>query len=178
MSLLDNQVSESIITEVNVSISDEIPSVKNVTDELECSTVELTLGDALNNNKAITSQCKKCLQSTSKKDRSILCSECKNLVHFECTNLPAYTILNLKSRNRKYTCDDCTDTPVDFCAVNVSDENSSQYKSRLILLQDIDKSLQEIVNGYQKVDIQTFVENVDKKISTIENILESKFKKW
>ena len=71
------------------------------------------------NTDAKTNQCNKYQnenenQSTSYKicnnedhDNMTECSECKKLIHYECTDLPPYMIYSLTKGRRKYSCQNC-----------------------------------------------------------------------
>ena len=39
-----------------------------------------------------------------KKEQSLTCSKCKTLIHFKCSNLPAYMFYSLHMTKQKFTC--------------------------------------------------------------------------
>ena len=41
-------------------------------------------------------------------DSFLQCCICGNIIHFECTLLPAYQIYNFSNSNQKFTCINCT----------------------------------------------------------------------
>ena len=36
------------------------------------------------------------------------CSDCQGYLHYRCSNLPGYQVLNYSKTNRKFTCKRCT----------------------------------------------------------------------
>ena len=48
-----------------------------------------------------------CLCNDNESNLMIQCSDCRNWVHYRCSQLPAYQILVFTKKNRKYTCKNC-----------------------------------------------------------------------
>ena len=60
----------------------------------------------------------------------LMCSECKRLVHYRCTSLPAYQIEHFMTRNyRKFVCTNCTTVPEYIADIFSSDQDTNKMKS-------------------------------------------------
>ena len=56
---------------------------------------------------SVTSACLACKKTTTRKDRVFECKSCKELIHYSCSRLPAYTIYSLKISKRQFVCEIC-----------------------------------------------------------------------
>ena len=142
-------------------------------------------------SKTIASPCLVCSGITSKKDRTLECSQCKELVHFKCSKLPAYMLysLKVKYKSRKYTCYKCVETPIDICEeYETNGEKSTQNE----IFQDIEATLSEISNAKEKIDLNAFTAKVNEmvteakssvlrlenKFQNLENSIDNKLETW
>ena len=84
------------------------------------------------------------------------CYECKSWVHYDCTELPTYTLVSLENSQRQFSCKYCVEIPVTFLekmkqissSKNSSDNSAkasigtlSQLQSQLETLHDEKKVL-------------------------------------
>ena len=89
-------------------------------------------------------------------------------------------LINLKSR--KYTCENCTDVPSDFQLEYGKEKVCSMERNTYDnILNDIQNSLHEVINGNSKVDNETLVYNIEVKFKEIHasvNGMQEKFRSY
>ena len=136
-------------------------------------------------NSEVASRCPICQNDAVKKKNTVLkCSTCSNLVHFPCSNLPAYMLYSLSSSQKKYVCEVCTATPEPFLTSIVTDIcNSTEVKNNLVaplpvppvidnrydIMENKMNSLSVIL---EKFDLQSLAENLNQlgnKLETTSN---------
>ena len=57
------------------------------------------------------------IKPTKKREKAtdvLPCNDCKQLIHFHCTQLPPYMLHVLSTSSKKYICEKCARTPTDF----------------------------------------------------------------
>jgi len=78
---------------------------------------------------------KQCTKTCSKPMNKFIiqCSKCSEWTHYECTNLPAYQLHLLITTTRRYTCEVCSNVPLEFkqkwepvILSNITSENTTQ----------------------------------------------------
>ena len=100
MSLIDTQQSEQE--------SVECPTLQVNDDKYVGNDTSNEVNSTPNSSQTlITAACIVCKKTTSKKDSVFECKTCKELVHYTCSRLPAYTIYSLKTTKRKFVCEVC-----------------------------------------------------------------------
>ena len=97
----------------------------------------------------------------------IQCSKCSEWTHYECTNLPAYQLHLLITTTRRYTCEVCSNVPLEFkqkgepvILSNITSENTTQ-EEHVCNKKSIESTL-EIVNCIDKSVISSITETHEK----------------
>lgn len=97
----------------------------------------------------------------------IQCSKCSEWTHYECTNLPAYQLHLLITTTRRYTCEVCSNVPLEFkqkgepvILSNITSENTTQ-EEHVCNKKSIESTL-EIVNCIEKSVISAITETHEK----------------
>ena len=80
----------------------------------------------------------------TKKRGALKCHICGSLVHFHCTNLPPYMIHVFYSSAKRYVCEGCSGTPVDFLKDLIMKSDPEMFDAK-----EKTEGVQVIVNGLE-----------------------------
>ena len=111
-----------------------------------------------NENENQSTSCEIC--NNEDHDNMTECSECKKLIHYECTDLPPYMIYSLTKGRRKYSCQNCVD----------NDEISKYTK----ILKKNEQHNEGEINSTVNIDAQTEITTEQKEIENLKVLLEEK----
>ena len=112
---------------------------------------------------------KQCTKTCSKPMNKFMiqCSKCSEWTHYECTNLPAYQLHLLITTTRRYTCEVCSNVPLEFkqkgepvILSNITSENTTE-EEHVCNKKSIESTL-EIVNCIEKSVISAITETHEK----------------
>ena len=124
--------------------------------------------NAINKSEEIVTT-KQCTKTCSKPMNKFIiqCSKCSEWTHYECTNLPAYQLHLLITTTQRYTCEVCSNVPLEFkqkgepvILSNITSENTTQ-EEHVCNKKSIESTL-EIVNCIEKSVISAITETHEK----------------
>ena len=124
--------------------------------------------NAINKSEEIVTT-KQCTKTCSKPMNKFMiqCSKCSEWTHYECTNLPAYQLHLSITTTRRYTCEVCSNIPLEFnqkgepvILSNITSENTTQ-EEHVCNKKSIESTL-EIVNCIEKSVISAITETHEK----------------